>query len=724
MCEIKYKWTFAPCAPNERGENGESLSMKLFRERPNRSLIREFTQNSMDAQSKKASAGIVEVHLSYITLGEDIREALVDDLKPHIEACIDATSKNNHSKNPFASKQVFICEKEGKPISCLKISDYNTTGMMFIDETQIQTLEEYRKFKRPAFNACVRQNGASDKMDSHAGGSHGQGKNAGLEKSPINVMYYSTMTEETTTESGINLPSFTFGEGVVSLCNHVMQSEHNITQYKRDGFFDSHDGCLPDSGEEIPECFRRTEPGTDAYIVGLEENEVDKREIVEYMLRSFFPAIALKKVVFELFGERFDSDNLSEKMDLYFPELRYSNYDTTGWYYKYIFNPRPYCLEALLKCNADENHILEHADNQLYPHLDNTSLYIWKDESIKGKSKDIILYMRDKGMVIDVRREKFGKGFYGLLISAGRSSDYLRLMENVTHDAWDKQQLCDVSAEERSYAEATLREIEQFVADTVNKIFPHVEGAESSIPGLDEIMSASGPNVRTSSGMYTTGTSEKVDFDIFSLATVAGDLRTNILGNNNVGEITVRKSGGINKNKREEKSGQKSKPEEEVRPQEQDTDGEREKEEDPKDKSNSSGVADYSGNQLNEGTAEDDRKGRHVKVIPAAFMQKSIHNGSAVIHRIQVESFRDYEDCSIVLNVADMGNGAPLSVRSIKRVYITGQQEQGDNDKFIIEGSARNTVRGFSLSKGANIFDVQFEDSYDHSLLITAYEIK
>lgn len=722
MSSRNYKWTFAPCAPNERGENGESLSMKLFRERPNRSLIREFAQNSIDAQSKREDAGIVEVHLSYMTLGANIRTSMVNDLKPHIEACIDATSKNNHSKNPFASKQVFICENEDHPISCLKISDYNTTGMMFTDESQIQTIEEYRNFKRPAFNACVRQNGASDKMDAHAGGSHGQGKNAGMEKSPINVMYYSTMTEETTTKSGIQLPCFTFGEGVVSLCNHVMQLEDNIVQYKRDGFFDSHDGYLPDQGEEIPECFRRTVPGTDAYIVGLEENDTDKREIVEYMLRSFFPAIAMNKVVFDLFGEKFYSENLPEKMEKYFQESRYSNYDQTGWYYKYVFNPRPYCLEALLGAGKDDNHLVITADPNVYPHLDDTKLYLWKDESIKGKSKDIILYMRDKGMVIDVKREKFGKGFYGVLISAGKSSDYLRLMENVTHDAWDKQQLCDVSPEEKSTAEATLREIEMFVVDAVNKVFPHIEGAESSIPGLNEIMSAAGPKAQISTGAYTKGDTEKVDFDIFSLATVAGDLRTKVFGDNSVGEITVRKSGGINKKKKDEKLGQKPESDTEKIPEDNG-----EKEEDEKDKSkersSSSGEHDTSGNQLREGAVDESKKGKHTKTIPAVFMQKSIHEGVLVTHRVQIESAKEYDECSMVLNVADMGNGSPLAVKSIKRDILPDHEGEA-KESFIIEGASKNTVRGFTLYKGINIFDVVFEDAFDHSLLITAYEIK
>lgn len=723
----KHKWTFAESSPNERGDGGESLSLKLFRERPNRSLIREFTQNSIDARSKKPGAPIVEVQISYIELDDDIRKSMVEDLQPRVEACIEATSKNSNSKNPFTSKLTFICEKGLFPVSCMKIADFNTTGMMYFDESKIYTIEEYRKYKRPPFNACVRMNGASDKTDSGAGGSHGQGKNAGLERSPLNAMYYSTMTEETVTETGLTIPELTFGEGIVSLCNHVMFDENGVHMYKKDGFFDCHGGLAPDQDTEIPKCFRRTAPGTDAYIIGLAENENDKREIIEYMLRSFFPAIMMEKVVFKLFGIDFNKGNLAQRIEEYFPQKKYSDFDTTGWYYKFLFNPRPYCLEALMKKDADSNHIVEVADPKVYTHLDDTKFFMWKDESIRGKSKDIILYMRDNGMVVDVRREKFGKGFYGLVICAGKSSEYLRLMENVTHDAWDKQQLCDVDEEKRIFAEAVVNEIEQFVNDTVNKIFPRVEGAESNIPGLNEVMSVTGAKPSDGTGSYSTGESDKKDFDIFTLSTVGSEIRKKWFGGSKAGEITVRKPGGISKKKKDEASGQKPPKDVKPLPKDDDKKEEEQKDQDNKDnknKSNRSGNHDNSGNQLNLGGVEEGSKGKHTVLIPASFMQKSIHGENGVTHRVRIESLKDYEECSMVINAADMTNGSPLEVKSISRVVPEGASPEQFHDSFVIEGAEHNTIRGFNLSAGYNTFDIIFGDAFDHSLLITAYEIK
>ena len=71
-----------------------------------------------------------------------------------------------------------------------------------------------------------------------------------------------------------------------------------------------------------------------------------------------------------------------------------------------------------------------------------------------------------------------------------------------------------------------------------------------------------------------------------------------------------------------------------------------------------------------------------------------------------------------------MTNGSPLEVKSISRVIPEGASPELFHDRFIIEGSEHNTIRGFNLIAGYNTFDIIFGDAFDHSLLITAYEIK
>ena len=114
----------------------------------------------------------------------------------------------------------------------------------------------------------------------------------------------------------------------------------------------------------------------------------------------------------------------------------------------------------------------------------------------------------------------------------------------------------------------------------------------------------------------------------------------------------------------------------------------------------------------------------HSEVIPALFLQKSIHSNQGIVHRIRINVFDDYDYCSMVINVADMGNGTPLRIDSIKRADFGRNSDVVYNDEFIIEGLYGNSVRGFRLDKGYNYFDVKFEDEIDHSLMITAYENK
>lgn len=74
-------------------------------------------------------------------------------------------------------------EREDGTIGYLKVSDYNTTGMEYVDDEDTPS----------AFDSCLHNSSASYKPNSHAGGSHGQGKVVGFVNSPINAVYYSTM---------------------------------------------------------------------------------------------------------------------------------------------------------------------------------------------------------------------------------------------------------------------------------------------------------------------------------------------------------------------------------------------------------------------------------------------------------------------------------------------------------------------------------------------------
>lgn len=130
----KYKWTFAKQGGDNRGNHSEDVSIKLFRDYTNRCLIREFAQNFIDAPSNAPNAEPVEIHLSYMQLDDDVKEQMVDSLYERMVACKRENDRTGNSKNAYINKVQFLDLCKDRKVTCLKISDYNTTGMDYYDE--------------------------------------------------------------------------------------------------------------------------------------------------------------------------------------------------------------------------------------------------------------------------------------------------------------------------------------------------------------------------------------------------------------------------------------------------------------------------------------------------------------------------------------------------------------------------------------------------------------
>lgn len=449
------KWNFVEKRKNTIGQSREDSSFAPFLQNKLRCLVREYIQNSMDAHiDGELFNDPVKVAFSFGNLKCSDYEELIVSLKSRLRACSEYCKKYPNGKDPYEDKLLYLdkCCQEGT-IGFLKIADFNTKGMHYVDNEDVVS----------PFKACVRESSASYKENEHAAGSHGQGKTVGFVNSELNAVYYSTMTRE----------GDTFGEGVIKLCNHKVEDKY----FEAGAFYDSHNGEMPDSGTDIPEDFRRTEPGTDAYVLGIDETEEAISIMKKEIIRSFFKAFYDEYLVVDVCGEIFDCNNLNEKLDLYFPESEFSNFDSVRTSKPELnFNPRPYVLEVLNKKESDEDHIIFESDKDFpgqFAVLGHASLIAWKSESIKAcNSRDSIVYMRDNSMAIEVKRGKNAKGYYGIVICDGEGSEYLRKMENVTHDKWDEAELIGQKKEIKQYSKKVLNAVKDFVAACENNMFP------------------------------------------------------------------------------------------------------------------------------------------------------------------------------------------------------------------------------------------------------------
>ena len=437
------KWNFVDRRRNSMGQSREDSSFAPFKSHKIRCLVREYIQNSMDAHSKLHPEGPVLVKFDFGELACSSYPELILSLLGRLKACSEHNKMYPNSKDPYESKYEYLYNHKDSTIGYLKVGDYNTRGMSFIDDEDTPS----------AFEACVRKSSASFKEEDDAGGSHGQGKTVGFVNSELNAVYYSTMTED----------GQTFGEGVIKLSDHkLIDSSGSITHYEAIAFYDSEGGNKPNIGDRIPEVFRRTSPGTDVFVIGFERSEEVVVEMKKETLRSFFKAFFEDKLAVEIDGEYFGSENLAEKLDIYFPVEEVSDLDYVRTSTPELeFNPRPYLLEALMLASSDDDHIVidsSEAFSDRFANLGHAILYMWKSQRIKSEgSRDSVVYMRNNSMAIEVKRGRSNNGYFGVFVCDGDGSKFLRIMENVTHDKWDEDELRNVKKETKAKAIKTRR---------------------------------------------------------------------------------------------------------------------------------------------------------------------------------------------------------------------------------------------------------------------------
>ena len=450
----------------------EDSSLSFFFANKLRCLVREYIQNSLDAHNPELVDEPVKVVFSFGSLECNQYQELICKLLERIKACSEMCRSVDNGKDPYREKYDYLNERINRnTIGFLKVSDYNTLGMPYDSD----------KFKPSKFKSCVRSSSFSFKDSEHAGGSHGLGKTVGFVNSGINAVYYSTRTTK----------GETFGEGVVKLCDHQFYDENGELQlYENVAFYDSYNGIRPDMGESIPDIFRRdnSESGTDAFVLGMENKEEDIKTMRKEILRSFFKAIAENKLWVDVCGEVFSTDNVGSKLEHYFQEEGDLDGKRTR-YPEVLFNPRPYFKEVLCnQKNGDEKHcVYETNDSSLgqFDTLGHAKLYVWKSETIRqANSRDSIVYMRDNNMVVEVKRGRNNKGYYAIFLCDGEGSKFLRRMENVTHDKWDREELRGESKEYQKKASKVLQEIESFVLACEKKMFPEDESEERTIASL------------------------------------------------------------------------------------------------------------------------------------------------------------------------------------------------------------------------------------------------
>lgn len=448
------KWTFAELSASHFHNGPQDAMIEAFKGSPYAALIREACQNSCDALADGHSR--VKLLLTFGSLNQQDYPELFN-LRSHIQGCLILYPDDQNTTKVFRPMLRIL---NNSSIPYLKVSDYNTTGMSFYRDLHGKP--------RGSFYAFVRSGGHSEKTSNTAGGSFGFGKAAYFQISGLRSIIVSTQTT-----TGKN-----YFEGISLFCTHQIEGSY----YDGHGFYDSNNGIEPNSNlDNVPLVFRRSEPGTDFFILGTDQYTYQaKEEMAKAALRYFWAAIIDGSLEIQIDSILIAKETFNEVLNRFFPE--HGDDAIRNHFYK--LNPRPYADAYRLAGSAENFQLIE----KDLPILGQVKLYVNIDPEC---NRDKIIYMRKNKMVIQTEMLRNHYGVYCVFVcESERGNELLRKLENASHDKWNKSNYTvnNVPCEDGKEA---LKEIDNFVQESLRSIFDRETNGTIEIEGLSEYLASS-----------------------------------------------------------------------------------------------------------------------------------------------------------------------------------------------------------------------------------------
>ena len=652
--ELNCKWHFAPQMGGR--EDGPNDPMQdNFKKTPYASLIRESIQNSLDVPLDESQPVRMEFTISRIRARE---YANFFQLKKHAQGCIMHFNNNDDAKATYQPIiDYFDSLGEFDDLNYIKVADYNTRGMDY----------EKGDTSKP-FYAFVRAAGVSSKKDASAGGSFGFGKAAYFYISPLRTIFVSTQTED----------DKHFFEGVSSLCTHELENEPGM--FVSVGYYDNNDGEPVTDVDNIPVRFRRDEPGTNIYILGIDASDKASinTEMIEAVLRNFWMAIYEGRLEVNINSIEINKDNLHEIMTQYFS----GEHDTVRR--ETYYNPIPY-LDAVMNAGNDNHHIMF---EDTLSEIGHVRFYAVKAK----KATDKILYMRKPLMLVKARRTQSSNGFYGVFICDDETgNEYLRKTENPAHNEWKSANWRE-NGKIQPKGRAAIDDVDNYIIKVMERMFSSRTAEIQNIQGLEEFL------------YIPTAVDDDDDFENESLLGEVIDQKDDE-GNS----LSTDLSDFIQSPTREKPSTGKVMIENSQTTHEKDDKGKElsghgtRKKQIPGGGGTTPGKIDSRYTEKEEGV-----DGTFLSEVPVNYRSFALVENGKVIHNIVIHSDYDFENGRIDLIV---GGDQSDDVVTIKSCSVPGTIHE-------------NSISGLHIFKGKNILKIQFADNMKHAVKLDAYELK
>ena len=277
-----------------------------FSDAPIPKLVRELIQNSLDARQDGLSEPVT------VTFTEtSVKRGLIGaaGLQHHLQSCLDRAEEEDREDmvEVYANALSVVRKRE---IPCLAVRD---TGTMGLNDAR--------------WRALVLQEGGISKGGGAPSGSYGTGKNAVLNVSDLQTVFYSTRIVEGRKGRTDRL------QGKATLTGH-MDPSGSGEDLQHVGFYADKDGNPVIGNRNIPEFFRLDDVGTGVYIMGFNPQSSDwVDQITTSVIENFFYAIHHQTLVVRVQPRKGDEVLVDHQtMGYLFDRLRPINRSAVHYY--------------------------------------------------------------------------------------------------------------------------------------------------------------------------------------------------------------------------------------------------------------------------------------------------------------------------------------------------------------------------------------------------------
>lgn len=431
------KWEFPSSNYGEiKGFNDSGLA--TFGSNSYRSLAREICQNSLDAglQGKR-----VKVEFSKFNISSHEFPGY-SDFKQGVEKCLDQTKhfKNDKKASVFFSEAIQVLNK--KSISFLRISDYNTKGL----------LGSRNSYNTDWIN-LVKASGSSDK-GGQSGGSFGIGKSAPFVCSNLRTVFYSTL----------DIEGFKAYQGIAKLISFPLDKKtQDMSQGT--GFYGETNQNQPVYSTLDIGGFSRAESGTDIFIAGFIEDDNWEEEIVSEIIGNYFYAIYKDTLEVVVGNTTINSTTIRSILDK--SESDNIIMSNTKHYYEVLTSQDTVVFTENLCGYGD------------------VQLQLLVSNDIDAPKK--IAMIRKPWMKIKDYRQNISMYYSGIFLVLGEElNSFLRRLENPAHNDWEYGRL--TLKQEQITAKRLLVEMKSFIKDKLLSMIQNSISEEESMAGLDDIL--------------------------------------------------------------------------------------------------------------------------------------------------------------------------------------------------------------------------------------------